>query len=519
MEPRQKNWSQAKRTRFEALKRERRVIFNDDTGALQAEEAHTAEGFLAQRLKPLIHTHVDTLSWSVLGTAGDAPAYASKIQPTYSDAHGGPPTNRAIMARNLRTLIESGNCPFQTVIDFAHSNDFEAWAHVRMNDVHDSFKLGNQTIWKKRHPQFLVNTEDMLPDRTLYITSQDFSHEEVRQRKLEIFEELCERYDLDGFEIDYIRHPVLFSRSMQGKPVTVEEIELMTSFMDQIRTLADAAASKRKRPILFAARVPDSFQLSLNVGLDVRRWIMDDIIDIVIIGGGYMPFALSISEFVDFSHQHGVLVYPCMNVGAFTEETLYVERALAAKWYQSGADGMYLWNLATCFEFMTGQDVTDCRREAYACTTELGDPAKLTDKDKLYRLDVPAYLPYQFISSPPSLPIVLRSNVHKRLFVEIADDVQSQMKAGMLEKVQLRLTLKGCTEKDAPALRINEQAIDGTVSSTFGTESTGAKFEITLPAPPLKMGLNTIDATITNSEGAPSAGVQLTELKIFIKYR
>ena len=62
-----------------------------------------------------------------------------------------------------------------------------------------------------------------LPEFELYTTAQDFSHEAVRQRKLEIIEEICQRYDVDGFELDYIRHPVLFSRRMRGESCTADE--------------------------------------------------------------------------------------------------------------------------------------------------------------------------------------------------------------------------------------------------------------------------------------------------------
>ena len=51
----------------------------------------TPEGFLRHRSAPLAGTHVDTISWSVLGSWADAPVYDSKVQPFYGDAHGGPP--------------------------------------------------------------------------------------------------------------------------------------------------------------------------------------------------------------------------------------------------------------------------------------------------------------------------------------------------------------------------------------------------------------------------------------------
>jgi hypothetical protein len=136
------------------------------------------------------------------------------------------------------------------VVDFAHAHKMEAFASVRMNDVHDSFIRDLQTIWKRRHPELLVETTGVLPSLELYVTAQDFSHAEVRRRKLEIIQEICDRYDVDGFELDYIRHPVLFSRSLRGLPVTEEEVATMTSLMRRIRQITEKAAG----PELIAVR-------------------------------------------------------------------------------------------------------------------------------------------------------------------------------------------------------------------------------------------------------------------------
>ena len=59
------SWSDARRARTEATRRQRRIIFNDDGGDLFDPESNTPEGFLGVRLKRLVGTHVDTISWSV----------------------------------------------------------------------------------------------------------------------------------------------------------------------------------------------------------------------------------------------------------------------------------------------------------------------------------------------------------------------------------------------------------------------------------------------------------------------
>ena len=93
---------------------------------------------------------------------------------------------------------------------------------------------------------------------SLYITAQDYSHPEVRQRKFEIIEEVCQRYNIDGFERDFIRHPVFFSPTMEGKEVTSDQMEIMTSFVRRIRSLTAQTGAQRHRPVLIAVRIPDT---------------------------------------------------------------------------------------------------------------------------------------------------------------------------------------------------------------------------------------------------------------------
>ncbi|MAV37750.1 MAG: hypothetical protein CMJ59_20090, partial [Planctomycetaceae bacterium] len=275
-----------KGARRKALRRQRRVIFNDDTYELSRDDADTPEGFLKRRLQPLVGTHVDTIAWSILGGWADAPVYDSKLQPIYGDAHGAPPEYWNQVTRNVKALIASGRCPLQVVIDFAHQNQMELFASVRMNDCHDSFIPGGITLWKKAHPELLVDAGDVSPDKDqhplgLYVIAQDWTHQQVRDRKFEIIEEVCRRYDIDGLNLNYIRHPVFFSRTMRGQPVTEQQTQIMTTFMRRIRRMAETEGARRGRPILIAATVPDSLRLARDVGLDVRTWIDQGLVDYV----------------------------------------------------------------------------------------------------------------------------------------------------------------------------------------------------------------------------------------------
>ena len=514
------DWSETKRARVETAQRPRRIIFNDDTHELALEDANTAEGFLAHRIAPLAQTQVGTISWSVLCGQFDAPAYDSKVQPIYGDAQGAPVKYWHRVTENVKTLTREYRCPLHLVCDFAHEHDMEAFASVRMNDVHDSFMDANaMTVWKRTHPEFMVDTREMLPEFELYTTAQDFSHEPVRQRKLEIIEEICQRYNVDGFELDYIRHPVLFSRRMRGEPCTVDEIEVITSMMGEIRSLTDAAAKRRGRPSLIAVRVPDTFTTSLDNGMDVAAWLEEDLIDILIIGGGYAPWSLPVKTWVEAAQPHGVPVYPCVNMG---KESLSLVRGLASNWYRAGVDGLYFWNLGTPFEFMTGEELVETRRRCYACVHEVGDANMLVGKDKLFSVDstTGGILPYYaHLSAPRPLPLeskrgTLRTGVIGRLPLIVGDDVGSQPPT----KATLTVEFDNTSWKDVLLVRLNgEELTDGRFSPTSEGQ-TDCQLSYDVQAPPLRTGRNIVEIAARNDIVLPEGIVTILGLDLAIEY-
>ena len=522
------NWSEAKKARVKAANVKRRLIFNDDTYELSRDDANTVDGFLQRRLKPLVGSQVDTIAWSVLGGWADAPVYDSKVQPIYGDAHGGPPPYWTAVPENVKTLIKAGNCPLQVVIDFGRENGMETFASIRTNDVHDCFIPGGITIWKRQHPEFLVDTKGTPAHLDLYHTSQDFSHKEVRGRKFEIIEEICSRYDIDGFELDFIRHPVFFSRTMRNLPVTEAEVDIMTSFMRRIRQITDEAGERRGRPVLLATRVPDTFEFSKNVGLDIKRWMEEDLVDIMIAGGGYAPFTMAVEDFTKEADRHGVLVYPCINNGAADTvsegEFLECVRALATNWYEAGADGAYLWNFGSPFEYKSGDELIAIRDRYYAPLAEIGERETLAGKDKNFYIDngggnVFSY--YTHVTNRPPLPLTskqgrIKRGVTGRLPLVVEEDVQGRIEDGSIRETLLTIKIRGPVEEEALSLQLNGETLTGgeLVESNAGK----LEFEISYPvnAPPLKKGKNFIEIY---HQGDPSATLEFYSVKLGVKYK
>ena len=142
---------------------------------------------------------------------------------------------------------------------------------------------------------------------------QDFTHREVCDRNFGIIEEVFQRYEIDGMDLNFMRHPVLFSRTMRGQPGSIKELQIMTNQIRRMRRFVDEWKLERERTILVAAVKPDTLQLCRNVGLDIAGWTKEDLIDIVVPSLAHTPFSLAVDQFMDRAHVHGVKVYLCID--------------------------------------------------------------------------------------------------------------------------------------------------------------------------------------------------------------
>jgi hypothetical protein len=429
-----------------------------------------------------------------------------------------------VVTKNIKELIKAGRCPLQIVIDFARENEMEVFASVRMNDSHDSFIPGGVTLWKKEHPEFLVDPGNVPQDKDkhplgLYAIAQDFTHQEVRDRKFEIMEEVCTRYEIDGVGLNFIRHPVFFSRTMQGLPVTQEETEIMTGFMRRVRELTDEVGARRGRPILLAATVPDNLQLAKRIGLDVKTWIQKDLIDIVVPGLGYAPFSLPVKDFVELAHPNGVKVYPCINRKApqLVPDDAVSEgfRGVATNWYKAGADGLYFWNLGTPFEYKEGEELVEIRQRYYAALDELGEAAELVGKDKLFSVDDPVLNYYAHVSSQPPLPVTLSPQQTHQIPLHVGDDLATEAGTGRLSELRLSLQIENSIPVENLAFRLNgEQLEQGEVI----TEEEGLRrIDYKVSAPPVKQGRNNFEASLKKKTAAGKTA-KLTQLRLWVLY-
>ena len=128
----------------------------------------------------------------------------------------------------VQALFTRGIDPLQIQVDFCKRNHIEIFSSMRMNDTHDGDYADYGPIMfranklKNEHPEFLLGTQKRPPKYGSW-TAVDYGRSEIRELAFRYVDELCHKYDIDGLELDFFRHPVFFQSTSRGEPATDEE--------------------------------------------------------------------------------------------------------------------------------------------------------------------------------------------------------------------------------------------------------------------------------------------------------
>ncbi len=205
--------------------RRRRIIMNNDGDDVFSAPQATPESFWAQRCSGLEGSHVDAVFYCT--TANFAlHTHDSRCAEIYD-------VSDEILFSSSRALdfISQGRDNLQLVVDFCHANEMEAFWSLRMNDTHDNWYPALQSEFKRRHPEFLLfqpadvgRPRQGLVESHMNATAVDYGHQDVRDLQFEIIRDVCERYDVDGIELDFLRQPIFFRPTLDGLPVEPEHV-------------------------------------------------------------------------------------------------------------------------------------------------------------------------------------------------------------------------------------------------------------------------------------------------------
>ena len=260
---------------------------------------------------------------------------------------GGP--NQRQHMRNLAhaawLLHTRGIDPYARWIARSRKYGIHPWLSMRMNDVHYA---GNpehslhDRFWKE-HPEYRRDPQgDNYNGQCL-----DYGRPEVRTYQMAYVRELIFRYDMDGFEFDWMRNPFYFKPGQEKKG-----LEILTEFTSEVRQLLDEREKEVGHRIQLSARVPARPETALGLGFDVPAWASRNLIDrLVVTPFLFSQFDIPIEQWKQLlagssiTLEAGLMqtIRPFAG-GPTLSHSLETARGAAMSFLDRGADRIYLFN-------------------------------------------------------------------------------------------------------------------------------------------------------------------------------
>ena len=464
-----------------------RMIVNDDSGRGIGDRVApvTAEQFLNSLFGIQIEGKpVDALFWCGLRNPCGTTRYNTRIGELFCSRQTEDMTaHEWTMRTTLLGLISQGHDPLTLICDRCHELGVDAWLSMRFNDVHHcrtpAHEQGAQlsSIYVER-PHLRMGVGHGWK-REFASRMWNYLNPEVRDHVYALLREAYLEYDVDGVELDFLRHPYLVPKAKLD-----EGRDVLNGFVKRLRSLADEAAEKKARPQGLAARVSSYDAACAEVGLDWRTWVREGWVD-VLTASCLMPaeHEADMTPFVAECMNTGTRVYWCVEStpgflalgpnmslaygdganGLTTEH--YRAMALAA--YEQGVDGLYFFNLQFAYAGTAVRSLQAQRgmHPDAAFLNELHDPELIRRRDQKYLVSPSengtdsSY----FDSIPPCpLPRTLSAQEPECSFeMTLGSDLKRAAADDRLLSACLRICLRGMTPLDRITVLCDGVSVDG----------------------------------------------------------
>ena len=407
---------------------------------------------------------------------------------------------------NVRSLIDRGLDPLTVLIDRAHERNMDFYSSIRLSMGAGQTLGWNVNTFGMSHPEYWIEP-DMPTGSCGHL---DFMHDAVRQERFALIEESMTRYDIDGFELDFVFSPVYF----EAGAITAG-IPVMTEYVREIRKLALEAGKRRGRPIRLGARVHPGFPGNLIAGLDVVAWIEEGLLDFVVpicYINWLLDQALPFEQLAETAHDHDCAVYPAIRPFFLKHEqssTPAMYRAAASAFRRKGADALYLLEM----KWPLGDDER--------CTlSEIADPNLVRGKSRHYFIsprneDATKY----FYTSPIPLSLqVVGDGPPQEADIYMGDDIQAESREGRLEDVRLRLRISGISALDSIEVTLNGRMLPIDQRQYTSVSYLYAWVEYPLLDSPPRPGINTIGIAVRSRPTGLAEAMKLEEAEIRVEY-
>ena len=237
-------------------------------------------------------------------------------------------------------MMDGGVMPVEVYIDECHREGIEFIAGWRMNDRHGHHPEFFKQLAEEK-PEWILDLrpscDEAEPDSRKFGCALDFSVAAVRDWYLDVMTDMAQRFDIDGFELNFMRLPECFPPD-----VAAASHPIMTGFVRRVREMLSAKSPN----LILGVRVPQQMSTCRHFGFDVPTWIAEHLVDYVSPSDWQMtdinePY----EDFVRHARAHDCCVYPQMTTWTgFKIPDISMTparyRAAAQNFYGAGADGI-----------------------------------------------------------------------------------------------------------------------------------------------------------------------------------
>ena len=255
--------------------------------------------------------------------------------------------------------VLAGNDIIQTSIDQAHTRGMDVFLSYRLNDLHHLDQATNPTSTRNGelaqfyvdNPQYQLGAGPGQPT-SAHRRAHNWAIQEVRDYKFALIEELAQMYNIDGLELDFMRHTSYFRQDQTTGP---QRSQIMNGFIGDVRGVLDQTAGVNEHRWL-SVRIPSQVEAHDAMGIDMNSLT------------GLGVDMVTITEFAQYSQQSDIVAIRQAlgpDVGLYVEmfDNTSVTRAPDnSRWqfrkttpqqmitgahlaYSRGADGVAMFNM------------------------------------------------------------------------------------------------------------------------------------------------------------------------------
>ena len=407
-------------------------------------------------------------------------------------------------------LNHQGIDPYARWIARCRTRGIRPWISMRMNDVHyvdQPDHCIHDRFWKE-HPEYRRTppSVDGYNGQCL-----DYSIPEVSRYQLSYARELIARYDMDGFELDWMRNPYYFKPGREREGCAV-----LTEFVAAVRGALDQRAGEIGHRIQLGVRVPSRPETALGLGMDVKTWAQRRLVDKVSASSFlYIEFDLPVLRWRALLEGAAVrlagvvdaaLLLPCPGC-AVVETNLEMVRGAAATFLERGVDQIYLFNHMDNSPLgLAGEEyeASPSGRAYRRLLREVGTLKTLSGQSRRHIVTVPD----TFAPNEPENRLLPRSCPAKE---SVVLDIATGPVPNPGQLVQIRLASEpGGTGKTAPhSVYVNGMPCPdvGPIPALWGCPSPICAFDV--PVAALRRGGNRIEVRNSLSESVHLNHVEL----------